>query len=89
LKTASLRGEQSGALFGLVVVGTLTAGLVQLVRRMIERHQPSEEELRAAEQQGAWTGAHLPTLTTEMTGKVARDPQFEIDAQTVRGRQGF
>jgi hypothetical protein len=56
---------------------------------MIERHQPTEGELHAAEQQGAWTGAHLPTLTTEMTGKVARDPQFELDAQTVRGRQGF
>jgi hypothetical protein len=79
-----------GALFGLLIVGGLTAGLVHLVRRMIERHQPTEEELHAAEQQqGAWTGAHLPTLTTEMTGKVARDPQFELDAQTVRGRQGF
>jgi hypothetical protein len=78
-----------GALFGLLIVGTLLAGLVHLVRRMIERHQPTEGELHAAEQQGAWTGAHLPTLTTEMTGKVARDPQFELDAQTVRGRQGF
>jgi hypothetical protein len=32
---------------------------------------------------------HLPTLTTEMTGKVARDPQFELDASQVRNRQGF
>jgi hypothetical protein len=78
-----------GALFGLLVVGTLTAGLVHLVRRMIERHRPTEAELHAAEPKDAWTGAHLPTLTTEMTGNMARDPQFELDAQTVRGRQGF
>jgi hypothetical protein len=78
-----------GALLGLLVVGGLTAGLVHLVRRMIERREPSEAELRAAEQEDVRTGAHLPTLTTEMTGKVARDPQFELDAQTVRGRQGF
>jgi hypothetical protein len=31
----------------------------------------------------------LPTLTTEMSGKVARDPEFELDAMTVRNRQGF
>jgi hypothetical protein len=78
-----------GALFGLLIVGSLLAGLVHLVRRMIEHHELTEAELRAVEQQDARTGAHLPTLTTEMTGKVARDPQFELDAQTVRGRQGF
>jgi hypothetical protein len=80
-----------GALFGLLIVGSLLSGLVHLVRRMIEYHELTEAEMRAAEQQDAWTGAgaHLPTLTTEMTGKVARDPQFELDAQTVRGRQGF
>ena len=60
--------------FGLPVL--IAAGIVMLVSRMLQRHRPTEKELRQLD------------LTTEVTKRVAR-PQFAWDASAVRNRQGF
>ena len=78
-------------LFSLAVAIPVVSGVVLLVRRMLKRHVPTEEELARLEQdqREPVSSLMLPTLTTEMDAKVARDPQFELDASTVRNRQGF
>lgn len=69
---------------GLSVAG----GVVVLVKRMLQRHEPTPEEIDQARKMTS-PGMHLPTATTEMTQPAVRDPQFEADAMTVRNRQGF
>jgi len=58
---------------------------------MLRRHELTEKELDLLEhdQREKFSSMMLPTLTTEMNAKVARHPQFELDASTVRNRQGF
>ena len=75
----------------LAVAIPVVGGVVLLVRRMLQRHRPSEEQLQRLDQGQPETVSSmmLPTLTTEMDAKVARDPDFELDASTVRNRQGF
>jgi hypothetical protein len=75
--------------FGLPLL--VVAAIVILVRRMLRRHRLTDKELQQLEldQQEPVTTMMLPTLTTEMTARVARDPDFELDASTVRNRQGF
>ena len=77
-----------GFLFGLVVAIPIIGAVVLFVRRMLRRHRPTPEEIRRA-QLSESPGAHLPTGTTEMTQPVRRDPDFEMDANQVRNRQGF
>ena len=77
--------------FSLAVAIPVVGGVVLLVRRMLQDHRLSEEELERLEQnrREPVSSMMLPTLTTEMDAKVARDPDFELDASTVRNRQGF
>ena len=77
--------------FSLAVAIPVVGGVVLLVRRMLRGHQLSDEELERLEQdrRAPVSSMMLPTLTTEMDAKVARDPDFELDASTVRNRQGF
>ncbi len=72
--------------FGTPVL--IVTAIVLLVRRMLRRHKPTEKELRQLEldQQNPVPAMMLPTLTTEGTDTVARDPDFEIDALRVRLR---
>ncbi|HEX5139954.1 MAG TPA: hypothetical protein VFX19_03355 [Dehalococcoidia bacterium] len=80
-----------GALVSLLLAIPVVGAVVLLVRRMLRRHVPTDAELErlARTQTGPVEYMMLPTLTTEMSGKVARDPEFELDAMTVRNRQGF
>jgi hypothetical protein len=77
--------------FSLAIAIPIVGGVVLLVRRMLRGHQLSEEELDRLErdQREPVSSMMLPTLTTEVDAKVARDPDFELDASTVRNRQGF
>jgi hypothetical protein len=77
--------------FSLAIAIPIVGGVVLLVRRMLRGHQLSEEELDRLErdQREPVSSMMLPTLTTEMDAKVARHPDFELDASTVRNRQGF
>jgi hypothetical protein len=77
--------------FSLAIAIPIVGGVVLLVRRMLKRHVPTKEELeRLKQDQGdPVSSMMLPTLTTEMDAKIARDPDFELDASTVRNRQGF
>jgi hypothetical protein len=71
-----------------VAAGLGVGVIVLLVRRMLRGHKPSEVELRRLEleRQEPVETLMLPTLTTEMTGKVARDPDYELEAQKLRQR---
>jgi hypothetical protein len=77
--------------FSLAIAIPIVGGVVLLVRRMLRRHVPTDDELERLEQsqREPVRSMMLPTLTTEMDAKVARDPDFELDASTVRNRQGF
>ncbi len=70
--------------FGLPFV--ILGGVVLLVRRMLRRHKLTEKELRQLEldQQNSVQAMMLPTLTTEGTRRIGRDPEFELDAEVVR-----
>ncbi len=72
--------------FGTPVM--IVAAIVLVVRRMLRRRKPTEKELRQLEldQREPLPTMMLPTLTTEGTGSVARDPDFELDALRVRLR---
>ena len=78
-------------LLSLAIAIPVVGGVVLLVRRMLRRHVPTEEELERLERDSREPvrSMMLPTLTTEMDARVARDPDFELDANTVRNRQGF
>ena len=78
-------------LLSLALVVPLVGGVVLVVRRMLRGHSLTEQEFQRLQgEQGPVEAMQLPTLTTEMTGKVARDPKFEVDANIVRMRgQGF
>ena len=80
-----------GILLSLAVVIPLVGGVVLVVRGMLRSHELTEQELyRLEREQAPVEVMQLPTLTTEMTGKVARDPKFEIEANMVRMRgQGY
>jgi hypothetical protein len=77
--------------FSLAIAIPIVGGVVLLVRRMLKRHVPTNEELERLkqDQREPVSSMMLPTLTTEMDAKIARDPDFELDASTVRNRQGF
>ena len=64
------------------------AAVVLFVRRLLRRHKPTEKELRQLEldQQEAVRVMMLPTLTTEGTENIGRDPDYELDALRVRLR---
>ena len=74
----------AGILTGLAL---LFAGSFLMVRALRERLAQQDDD--QPDSHAVWSNAHLPTLTTEMTGNVVRDPDFELDANKVRGRQGF
>ncbi|HEX5369351.1 MAG TPA: hypothetical protein VFY10_08065 [Dehalococcoidia bacterium] len=71
----------------------IAAAVVRLVQSMLLRHKPTEKELRQLEldDRNGVPAMMLPTLTTEGTGQVGRDPEFEMDALAVRvkGWSGF
>jgi hypothetical protein len=75
-----------GAFVSLLLAIPVVGAVVLLVRRMLRRHVPTDAELErmARQQAGPVEYMHLPTLTTEMSGKVARDPDFELEANKLR-----
>jgi hypothetical protein len=78
-------------LFAVAVALPVVGGVVLLVRRMLRSHALTEKELEQLErEQRSVEIMQLPTLTTEGTAKVARDTDFEMDANIARMRgQGF
>ena len=80
----------------LVAFGTpfvIVAAIANFIARVLSRHKLTEEELRRLElddRNGA-PALMLPTLTTEITQRIGRDPEYEIDATIVRmkGLSGF
>jgi len=63
------------------------AAVVWFVRRVLRRSRKRPAGGFDGYESGyEGTGAQLPTLTTEMTGRVPRDPDFDLQAQQIRQR---
>ncbi|HWO73171.1 MAG TPA: hypothetical protein VNN21_06395 [Dehalococcoidia bacterium] len=77
-------------LVALLAYGTpvaVGAGVVWLVQRVLRRSRKRPAGAADGEESAhEGVGAQLPTLTTEMTERVPRDPDFDLQAQQIRQR---
>jgi hypothetical protein len=74
------------SLLGFGTPFLIAAAVVFFVRRMLRRHKLTDKELRQLEldDRNGVPVMMLPTLTTDGTSQVGRDPEFELDAEVVR-----